>query len=93
MSQQSADGLNGYSIREEYGRGCRVPCHVIGDTSLDTALLGYIFEFFITRTVAWHFEDVIVFAHTFVLLYNAFGNIEQSDIGLGVCLLSPGDNP
>ena len=93
VSQQSADGLDRYSIGEEYGRGCRVPRNVIGNTSFDSALLGYIFEFLIARTIARIFENVVIPAHTLILLNDAFGNIEQSDIGFGICFLSSGDNP
>ena len=65
---------------------------MIGNTSLDTALLGYVFELLITCTVARDFENVVIPAHTFIFLNDAFWNIEQSDIGFCVGLLSSGDN-
>ena len=76
MPQQSADGLNGDSIWQEYGRGCGVSRNVIGNTSLDTALLGYIFEFLIARTIARNFENVVIPAHTLIFLNDAFWNIK-----------------
>ena len=66
---------------------------MIGNTSLDTALLGYVFEFLITCTIARNFENVVIPTHTLIFLDDAFWNIEQSDIGFGVGLLSSGDNP
>ena len=70
-----------------------VSCNVIGNTSLDTALLGYIFEFLIARTIARNFEDVVIPAHTLIFLDDAFWDIEQSNIGFCVGLLSSRDNP
>ena len=66
---------------------------MIGNTSFDTALLGYIFKFLITRTIARNFENVIIPAHTLVLLHDTLWNIKQSDIGFGIGLLSSGNNP
>ena len=60
---------------------------------LYSAQLGYGFQLFIANGVTWHWENLIVFRHALVLLYNLLGNVQQTDIRFGVGLLSSGDNP
>ncbi len=68
-------------------------CYMIGQTGFYTAQLGNSFQLLVAGGVAQHGEHLVVPCHAFVLLYYLSGNVQQSDIGFGVGLLSSGDNP
>ena len=44
VPQKAAHRFDGYAVRQKYGRGVRVACHMVGQTHLEAALSAYIFE-------------------------------------------------
>ena len=60
---------------------------------LYTAQIGYGFQLFVAGRITWHGENLIVFRHALVLLYNLLGNVQQTDIRFRIGLLSSGDYP
>lgn len=66
---------------------------MICQPSFDTALNAYLFEFVVATAIARHREYTVICCYPSVLLDDAFRNVHQADIGIGVGLLSACDNP
>lgn len=70
-----------------------MPCHVIGQTHLETALPAYLFQYLVAGGIARHGENMPVPCHSLVLLYYPLRNVQQTDVRFGIRLLPSGDNP
>ena len=93
MPQKTAYGLDGYTVREQHGGGVRMPGNMIGQPYLETALPAKFLQYGVASAVAWYRKYMIVLGQPLVLLYDALGNVQQADVGLGVCLAPAGDDP
>ena len=93
MPQKTAYGLDGYTVREQHGGGVRMPGHMIGQPYLETALPAKFLQYGVASAVARYRKYMIVLGQPLVLLYDAPGNVQQADVGLGVCLAPAGDDP
>lgn len=86
MPQKTAYGLDGYTVREQHGGGIRMPGHMIGQPYLETALPAKFLQYGVASAVARYRKYMIVLGQPLVLLYDTLGNVQQADVGLGVCL-------
>ena len=93
MPQKAAYGLDGHTVREQHGGGVRMPGNMIGQPYLETALPAKFLQYGVASAVAWYRKYMIVLGQPLVLLYDALGNVQQADVGLGVCLAPAGDDP
>ena len=93
MPQKTAYGLDGHTVREQHGGGVRMPGHMIGQPYLETALPAKFLQYGVASAVARYRKYMIVLGQPLVLLYDAPGNVQQADVGLGVCLATAGDDP
>ena len=93
VSQKAAHRFDGYAVRQKYGRGVRVACHMVGQTHLEAALSAYIFEYLVTTAVARNGENMTVPCQPLVFLDDTLGNVQKADVRFGVGLLSSGDYP
>ena len=93
MPQKTAYGLDGHTVREQHGGGVRMPGNMIGQPYLETALPAKFLQYGVASAVAWYRKYMIVLGQPLVLLYDAPGNVQQADVGLGVCLAPAGDDP
>ena len=93
MPQKTAYGLDGYTVREQHGGGVRMPGHMIGQPYLETALPAKFLQYGVASAVARYRKYMIVLGQPLVLLYDAPGNVQQADVGLGVRLAPAGDDP
>ena len=93
VPQKAAHRFDGYAVRQKYGRGVRVACHMVGQTHLEAALSAYIFEYLVTTAVTRNGENVTVPSQSLVLFDDTFGNVQKTDVRFGVGLLSSGDYP
>lgn len=86
MPQKTAYGLDGHTVREQHGGGVRMPGNMIGQPYLETALPAKFLQYGVASAVARYRKYMIVLGQPLVLLYDALGNVQQADVGLGVCL-------
>ena len=93
MPQKTAYGLDGYTVREQHGGGVRMPGHMIGQPYLETALPAKFLQYGVASAVARYRKYMVVLGQPLVLLYDAPGNVQQADVGLGVRLAPAGDDP
>ena len=93
MPQKTAYGLDGHTVREQHGGGVRMPGHMIGQPYLETALPAKFLQYGVASAVARYRKYMVVLGQPLVLLYDALGNVQQADVGLGVCLATAGDDP
>ena len=93
MPQKTAYGLDGHTVREQHGGGVRMPGNMIGQPYLETALPAKFLQYGVASAVAWYRKYMIVLGQPLVLLYDAPGNVQQADVGLGVRLAPAGDDP
>ena len=93
MPQKTAYGLDGHTVREQHGGGVRMPGNMIGQPYLETALPAKFLQYGVASAVARYRKYMIVLGQPLVLLYDALGNVQQADVGLGVCLAPAGDDP
>ena len=93
VPQKAAHGFDGHAVRQKYGRGVRVPCDMVGQTHLEAALSAYPFQYLVATAVARNGENMTVPCQSLVFLYDASGNVQQTDIRFGVGFLSSGDYP
>lgn len=93
MPQKTAYGLDGHTVREQHGGGVRMPGHMIGQPYLETALPAKFLQYGVASAVARYRKYMIVLGQPLVLLYDAPGNVQQADVGLGVRLAPAGDDP
>jgi hypothetical protein len=93
MPQKTAYGLDGHTVREQHGGGVRMPGHMIGQPYLETALPAKFLQYGVASAVARYRKYMVVLGQPLVLLYDAPGNVQQADVGLGVCLAPAGDDP
>ena len=93
MPQKTAYGLDGHTVREQHGGGVRMPGNMIGQPYLETALPAKFLQYGVASAVARYRKYMIVLGQPLVLLYDAPGNVQQADVGLGVCLATAGDDP
>ena len=93
VSQKAAHRFDGYAVRQKYGRGVRVACHMVGQTYLEAALSAYIFEYLVAASVTRNGENMTVPCQPLVFLYDTLGNVQKADVRFGVGLLSSGDYP
>lgn len=70
-----------------------MPGNVIGQPYLETALPAKFLQYGVASAVARYRKYMIVLGQPLVLLYDALGNVQQVDVGLGVCLAPAGDDP
>ena len=68
-------------------------CNVIGQPYLETALPAKFLQYGVASAVARYRKYMIVLGQPLVLLYDALGNVQQADVGLGVRLAPAGDDP
>ena len=66
---------------------------MIGQPYLETALPAKFLQYGVASAVARYRKYMIVLGQPLVLLYDALGNVQQADVGLGVCLAPAGDDP
>ena len=93
MPQKTAYGLDGHTVREQHGGGVRMPGNMIGQPYLETALPAKFLQYGVASAVARYRKYMIVLGQPLVLLYDAPGNVQQADVGLGVRLPPAGDDP
>ena len=93
MPQKTAYGLDGHTVREQHGGGVRMPGHMIGQPYLETALPAKFLQYGVASAVARYRKYMVVLGQPLVLLYDAPGNVQQADVGLGVRLAPAGDDP
>ena len=93
MPQKTAYGLDGHTVREQHGGGVRMPGNMIGQPYLETALPAKFLQYGVASAVARYRKYMIVLGQPLVLLYDAPGNVQQADVGLGVRLAPAGDDP
>ena len=93
MPQKTAYGLDGHTVREQHGGGVRMPGNMIGQPYLETALPAKFLQYGVASAVARYRKYMIVLGQPLVLLYDALGNVQQADVGLGVRLAPAGDDP
>ena len=93
MPQKTAYGLDGHTVREQHGGGVRMPGNMIGQPYLETALPAKFLQYGVASAVARYRKYMVVFGQPLVLLYDAPGNVQQADVGLGVRLAPAGDDP
>ena len=93
MPQKTAYGLDGHTVREQHGGGVRMPGNMIGQPYLETALPAKFLQYGVASAVARYRKYMVVLGQPLVLLYDALGNVQQADVGLGVCLAPAGDDP
>lgn len=93
MPQKTAYGLDGHTVREQHGGGVRMPGKVIGQPYLETALPAKFLQYGVASAVARYRKYMVVLGQPLVLLYDAPGNVQQADVGLGVRLAPAGDDP
>ena len=93
MPQKTAYGLDGHTVREQHGGGVRMPGNMIGQPYLETALPAKFLQYGVASAVARYRKYMVVLGQPLVLLYDAPGNVQQADVGLGVCLAPAGDDP
>ena len=84
MPQKTAYGLDGHTVREQHGGGVRMPGHMIGQPYLETALPAKFLQYGVASAVARYRKYMVVLGQPLVLLYDAPGNVQQADVGLGV---------
>ena len=93
MPQKTAYGLDGHTVREQHGGGVRMPGNMIGQPYLETALPAKFLQYGVASAVARYRKYMVVLGQPLVLLYDAPGNVQQADVGLGVRLAPAGDDP
>ena len=93
MPQKAAHRFDGHAVRQKYGRGVRVACHMVGQAYLETALSAYLFEYLVATAVARNGENMTVPSQPLVFLHDTLGNVQKTDVRFGVGLLSSGDYP
>ena len=93
MPQKTAYGLDGHTVREQHGGGVRMPGHMIGQPYLETALPTKFLQYDVASAAARYRKYMVVLGQPLVLLYDAPGNVQQADVGLGVRLAPAGDDP
>ena len=93
MPQKTAYGLAGYTVREQHGGGVRMPGNMVGQPYLETALPTKFLQYDVASAAARYRKYMIVLGQPLVLLYDAPGNVQQADVGLGVRLPPAGDDP
>ena len=80
-------------MRQKYGRGVRVSGYMIGQPHLEAALFAYLFEYLVITAVARNGKHTTVLCQSPILLDDAFGNVQKTDIRFGVGFLPSGDDP
>ena len=93
MTQKTAYGLDGHTVREQHGGGVRMPGNMVGQPYLETALPTKFLQYDVASAAARYRKYMIVLGQPLVLLYDAPGNVQQADVGLGVRLPPAGDDP
>ena len=93
MPQKTAYGLDGHTVREQHGGGVRMPGNMVGQPYLETALPTKFLQYDVASAAARYRKYMIVLGQPLVLLYDAPGNVQQADVGLGVRLAPAGDDP
>ena len=93
MPQKTAYGLDGHTVREQHGGGVRMPGNMVGQPYLETALPTKFLQYDVASAAARYRKYMIVLGQPLVLLYDAPGNVQQADVGLGVRLPPAGDDP
>ena len=91
MTQKTAYGLDGHTVREQHGGGVRMPGNMVGQPYLETALPTKFLQYDVASAAARYRKYMIVLGQPLVLLYDAPGNVQQADVGLGVRLAPAGD--
>jgi hypothetical protein len=67
--------------------------NVVCEPCFNSALLAYLFQDYITATIARNWKQAIILAVSFVFLYYPFGYFQQPDTGIGIGFLLAGDYP
>ena len=70
-----------------------MPGNMVGQPYLETALPTKFLQYDVASAAARYRKYMIVLGQPLVLLYDAPGNVQQADVGLGVRLPPAGDDP